>query len=193
MRMFKSKKVLALVVALTALLGTTVTVFAATGTIGYNKVGNQYAVDYIISETTSDGILIQTIERRWIPENRFNPNDPRNPYNSSSPAPSYNTNTNKVQTLRNAGINSRNDLQTYGWNYQWSTTPVETYSSDSKVETNITFQVDSSASADRWKCTFKQVVQFDNGGNPYVKYYMGNQEYSMDSIKRMFEQYGKKR
>ncbi|MBR1801622.1 hypothetical protein IJ768_00095 [Candidatus Saccharibacteria bacterium] len=188
-----SKRVFVAVLALVAVLGISVTVYAAANTTTYSKVGNQYVVDYISNEKTVDGVVVQTIERKWIPENRFNPNDPRNPIGTNTPAPNNNTNGNKVQTLRNAGINSRNDLQTYGWSYQWSTTPVETYSNNDRVETQITFQVDESASADRWKCTFTQIVRFDNAGNPYVKYYIGNQEYSADSIKTMFRQYGKAR
>lgn len=188
------KKVLALVIALVAILGTTVTALAATGQIGVNKVGNQYAVDYITNEYYDDGVLVQIIERKWVPENRYDANNPRRPIpsNSTSPQPSPNTNGDRVQTLRNAGINSRNDLQTYAWSYQWSTTPVETYASNDRLETNITFQVDASASADRWKCTFKQVVTY-SGNNTVVKYYIDNQEYSVDAIKRMFKQYGKAR
>ena len=190
MKMFKSKKFLALAIALVAVLGTAVTAFAASGTINYSKVGDKYVVDYVVSETTVDGVLVQTVERKWIPENRFNANDPRNPKPSdTTPAPS----TDKIQRLRQAGIDSRNDLQTYGWNYQWSTTAIERAASDSELKTDITFQVDESASADRWVCTFTQIVRFDNAGNPYVKYYIGNQEYSVASIKRMFASYGKAR
>ena len=194
--MFKSRRILALVLALVAVLGTSVTVLAATGNIGVNKVGDKYAVDYITNEYyNSEGILVQVIERKWIPENRYNSNDPRNPYpaNGSCPSPTYSTNGDRVQTLRNAGINSRNDLQTYAWSYMWSTTPVETYASNDRLETNITFQVDESASADRWQCTFTQKVTFDGGGHPIVKYYIGNQEYTVSSIKSMFKQYGRAR
>lgn len=187
-------KVLALALAFVAVFGISATVYAATGHVAVQKINNEYCVDVITAETTVDGIFTQTITRKWIPENRYNPNDPATPYSSSgTPAPSQNTNGDKVQTLRNAGINSRNDLQTYAWSYQWSTTPVETYSTDSRLETNITFQVDESASADRWKITFLQVVTFNKKGNTVVKYYVGNQEYSVDSIKRMFAQYGKAR
>ena len=186
MKMFKAKKVLALAIALVAVLGTTVTALAASGTIGYNKVGDQYAVDYIISETTVDGILVQTIERKWIPESRFNPNDPRNPIPTQP-------NQTKVQQLRQAGIDSRNDLQTYAWSYQWSTTSVEKSATDSELRTDITFQVDESASADRWVCTFSQIVKFDNSGKAYVEYYKDGIKYSVASIKRMFAAYGKAR
>lgn len=195
MKMFKSKKVLALALALVAALGVSVTAFAATGSLTWSKNGSNYVVDYVSSEKTVDGIVIQTIERKWIPENRFDSNNPWYPKaaNGTAPAPNPGQNTDKVQTLRNAGINSRNDLQTYAWSYRWSTTPVETYATESRLETNITFQVDESASADRWQCTFTQVVTYDGGGHPIVKYYIGSQEYSVSAIKSMFAQYGKAR
>ena len=189
MKMFKSKKFLALAIALVAILGTTATVYAAAGAINYSKVGDKYVVDYVVTETTVDGIVVQTVERKFIPENRFNVNDPRNPIPSVPTPP----NPTKVQQLRQAGLDSKNDLQTYAWSYQWSTTTIEKSASDTELRTDITFQVDASASADRWVCTFNQVVKFDSSGNPYVKYYIGSQEYSVAAIKRMFAAYGKAR
>ena len=185
-----SKKVLGLVVVMAVLLvGGAITAYAAS-TSQSTKIGDKWVVDTVVSETTVDGVVVQTVERKWIPENRYNPDDPRNPIPTLPTPPNP---TDKVQQLRNAGINSRNDLQTYAWSYQWSTTTKETSATDSRLETSITFQVDESASADRWVCTFNQVVTFDAGGNAIVKYYIGSQEYSMNSIKRMFASYGKAR
>lgn len=192
MKLSLHKKILSLVVVMAVLLvGGAVTAYAAS-TSQSTKVGNTWVVDTVTAETTVDGIVVQTIERKWIPEDRYNSNDPRNPISTTTTTPIPPVDS-KVQQLRNAGINSRNDLQTYGWNYQWSTTTNETYASDSKLETSITFQVDEAASADRWVCTFNQVVTFDAGGNPVVEYYIGSQKYSTNAIKRMFAQYGKAR
>lgn len=190
MKKFAVKKALALVVAIVAVLGLSATVYAAVGNQAVQKIGDKYCVDTVTAEQVIDGVTVQTIERKWIPENRYNPNDPRNPYPSTpSPAP----NTDKVQRLRQAGIDSRNDLQTYAWSYQWSTTSVEKSANDSELRTEITFQVDESVSADRWVCTFVQIVKFDNAGSPYVRYYIGDQKYSVAAIKRMLSSYGKAR
>lgn len=184
-------KVVGLVTMVAVLLvGGAITAYAAIGDQNVSKIGDKYCVDTVTAEAVVDGVLVQTIERKWIPENRYNPNDPRNPIPTVPTPPVDDT---KVQQLRNAGINSRNDLQTYAWNYQWSTTPVEKSASSSELRTEITFQVDASASVDRWKCTFDQVVKFDNAGNPYVEYYIGSQKYSVAAIKRMFVSYGKAR
>lgn len=190
MKKFAVKKALALVVAIVAVLGLSATVYAAVGNQAVQKIGDKYCVDTVTAEQVIDGVTVQTIERKWIPENRYNPNDPRNPY-SSTPSPT--PNTDKVQRLRQAGIDSRNDLQTYAWSYQWSTTSVEKSANDSELRTEITFQVDESVSADRWVCTFVQIVKFDNAGNPYVRYYIGDQKYSVAAIKRMLSSYGKAR
>ena len=193
MKKFAGKWVIAILLTLVAVFGLSMTAYATVGHQEWGPIGDNYYVDTVVSEQWVDGVLVQSVERKWIPKNRFNPNDPRNPYPSNgTPKPSPNTNGNNAQTLRNAAINSRNDLQTYGWSYRWSTTPVETYSANDRIETNITFQVDESASADRWKCTFKQVATWENN-NPVVRYYMDGQEYSADSIKRMFASYGKAR
>jgi hypothetical protein len=184
-----SKKIVGIIVMVAVLLTFgAITAYAAVNDQNVTKIGNQYCVDTVIAETTVDGIVVQTVERKWIPENRYNPNDPRNPIPSVPTPPNS-----AEQTLRQAAIDSRNDLQTYGWSYQWSTTPVETYASSTLLKTSITFQVDASASADRWKCTFEQRVTFDANGNTVVEYYIGNQKYSVDSIKRMFAAYGKAR
>lgn len=193
MKNFKRRRILALVLALIAVLGTTATVYAATGHVSAQKINDEWCVDLITKEETIDGIFTQTIVRKWIPDNRYNPNDPATPYPSNAnPSPNPGQNTDRTQQLRNAGINSRNDLQTYGWSYQWSTTPVETYSTSEKLVTSITFEVDASASADRWRCTFDQIVTW-NGQYPVVRYYIGDTEYTPDSIKTMFRQYGKAR
>lgn len=189
----KGRTALAVLLALVAVLGLSATVYAATGHVAVQKINGEYCVDVITKEETIDGIFTQTVVRKWIPENRYNPNDPATPYPSSGcPAPNPGQNTDRTQALRNAGINSRNDLQTYGWDYQWSTTPVETYATSDKLVTNITFEVDASASADRWRCSFDQVVTW-NGNYPVVRYYIDGQEYTPDSIKTMFRQYGTKR
>ena len=191
--MSKRRKILMALIAMCLIFGASVTAYAAVNSTVWQKCGNQYAVDTITEEKTVDGVVVQTIERKWIPENRFNSNDPRNPLPSGDPVPVPPQPGNKVQQLRQAGIDSRNDLQTYGWSYQWVTTAVESSANDSEVRTDLTFQAEESASADRWVCTFTQVVKFDSGGKPYVRYYMGNQEYSVSSIKKMFAKYGKAR
>jgi len=185
-----SKKVVAVVVmAAVLLVGGAITAYAAVNDQSITKIGDKYCVDTVVSETTVDGVLVQTIERKWIPEKRYDPNNPRNPI-PSVPTPPTDTNE---QKLRQAGIDSRNDLQTYAWSYQWTTTPVETSASSKELRTSITFQVSENVSPDRWVCEFTQVVKFDNSGNPYVEYFKGNQKYSVASIKRMFEKYGRAR
>lgn len=189
----KFHKVLVAVVAMALALGVGATAYAAVNSTTYTKVGDKYAVDTVLSETTVDGIFVQTIERKWIPENRFNKNDPRNPIpcgGSQQPAPST---TDRITQLRNAGNNSLNDLSNYGYSYRWYTNWSETYATDAQVNRSITFQVDESASADRWICTFEQRCTFDSAGHVQVKYYMDGQEYSASSIKSMFKAYGKKR
>ena len=191
--MRKTSKILVLALALIAVLGTTVTAYATTGHVSVQRIDGEWCVDLISKEETIDGIYTQTIIRKWIPDSRYNPDDPANPKPSgTTPSPNPGQNTDRTQQLRNAGINSKNDLQTYGWSYQWSTTPVETYATSEKLVTNITFEVDASASADRWRCSFDQVVTW-NGQYPVVRYYIGDTEYTPDSIKKMFREYGKSR
>ena len=186
------RRALIALLAIVGVLGAAVTAYAAAGSVSANKVGNQYAVDYISQEYfDSDGILVQVIERKWIPESRYDANNPRVPKNSSGQT-NPNQNTDRTQSLRNAAINSKNDLQTYGWSYQWSTTATETYTSSEKLVMSIKFEVDASASADRWTCTFDQVTTW-NGSYPVVRYYIGSTEYTPDSIKTMFRNYGKSR
>ncbi len=189
MKNFKGKKVLILVIAIIAVLGTTITAYAAVGAVSSMKYGNQYIVDQVTNEKYVDGILVQTIERQWIPENRYNPNDQTHPYPSvPTPGPTYD----KTYTLRNAGYNSRFDLQNYASKYAWRTSVVETSASENRVDTNVTFDVDDTSSADRWIITFQQVVTFDKNGSPNIEYYSDGQRYTVSAIKKMFEMYGKK-
>lgn len=182
MKFFKKKGFLALAIALIAVLGTAATVYAAAGDVNYSKVGNSYVVDYVVSETTNDGITIQTIERKWIPENRFNPKDPRNPYPS-------NNETDRTQQLRNAGVNSRKDLQDYASDYQWFYESTETYATSEKVATTLYFETTKTSMGDKWSLTVNQVVNW-NGKYPLVHYYIGDTEYTPNSIKSVFHDYG---
>jgi hypothetical protein len=165
-----------------------ITAYAAVNDQSVTKIGDKYCVDTVISETNANGILVQTVERKWIPENLFNKDDPRNPISSTSQ-----TTTTQVDTLRQAATNSRNDLANYAYSYQWTTTAVETSASATEVVSEVKFQVNESASADRWVCTFTQYAKFDASGNAYVEYYIGSQKYSTNAIKRMFAAYGKAR
>ena len=189
MKILKNRKVLTLVIALVAVLGTSLTAYAAVGAISSMKYGNQYIVDRVTEEKYVDGILVQTIERQWIPENRYNPNDEIHPYPSTpKPAPTCDM----KYTLRNAGYNSRTDLEDYDSKYGWNTSAVETSASDYRVDTDVTFEVDDTSSVDRWTITFQQNVVFDKNGSPIINYYVNGQSYTVNAIKRMFVAYGKK-
>lgn len=168
-----------------------IAVYAAVNDQAIQKVGNQYVVDTVVAEVVSDGVTVQTVERLYIPENQYNPNDPRHPLPSgggTTPVVS-----DKITQLRQATATSISNLQASAYNYQWSTTFNETSASDTAVHYNVTFQVDASVSADRWVCTFDLVTKFDNSGKPYCEYYIGSQKYSVASIQRMFANYGKAR
>jgi hypothetical protein len=166
-----------------------IAVYAAVNSQTITKVGDQYVVDTVVAETTADGITVQSIERKYIPENRYNPNDPRNPLPSgTTPVVS-----DKVTQLRNAAATSLSSLQSSAYSYQWGTTFAEASASDSELHYTVTFQVDASVSADRWVCTFDQVTKFNSSGTPYVEYYIGAQKYSVAAINRMFAKYGRAR
>lgn len=163
-------------------------VYAAVNDQAVNKIGDYYCVDTVTAETTSDGVLVQTLERKWIPISRFNANDPRNPLPIGTVPVS-----DEITKLRTAAANSITDLQSSAYSYQWSTNFAEASATNSELHYTVTFQVDASVSADRWVCTFDQVTKFDRNGNAYAEYYKDGIKYSAAAIKRMFAAYGKAR
>ena len=177
-----------LVALLVALVGPKV--YAAVNDQAVNRVGDYFCVDTVTAETTVDGILVQTLERKWIPANRYNSNDPRNPLPIGTVPVS-----DEITKLRTAAANSITDLQSSAYSYQWSTAFAEASATNTEFHYTVTFQVDGVVSADRWVCSFDQVTRFDRNGNAYVEYYCisDGKKYSVAGIKRMFAAYGKAR
>ncbi len=163
-------------------------VYAAVNDQAVSKIGDYYCVDTVTTETTADGVLVQTIERKWIPVSRYNANDPRNPLPIGTVPVS-----DEITKLRTAAANSISDLQSSAYSYQWSTNFAEASATNSELHYAVTFQVDASVSADRWVCTFDQVTKFDRNGNAYAEYYKDGIKYSTNAIKRMFAAYGRAR
>lgn len=137
------RRIAVLALALVAIIGLPIGVYAA-GNFAVAKIDKYYIVDAVKSETTVDGVRIQQIERRYIPENRYNPNAPNVPYssgtgywdgngnyinNGQNPCyPGYNPNYNpqgnwttwdeqtRTSVLRNVGIASLESVKSYGTN-----------------------------------------------------------------------------
>ena len=163
-------------------------VYAAVNDQAVNKIGDYYCVDTVTAETTADGVLVQTIERKWIPVSRYNANDPRNPLPIGTVPV-----TEEITKLRTAAAASITDLQQSGYAYQWSTAFAEASATNTELHYTVSFQVDETVSADRWLCSFDQVTRFDRNGNAYVEYWKDGVKYSTNSIKRMFATWGKAR
>ena len=187
-------------IALAAVL-VPVSVFAAGG-YSVVKSGQYYIVDTIKAETTIDGVLIQTIERRFVPEGRYNPNNPNVPYSSGNGYWDNNGNyinngnssngkapINRAQTLRSAGVSSLNALNGYSETYGWTHTSRETYSDDSNFKQYVYFRLDNTKKYDYVDIEFTQQVTYDKNWNAIVRYYKNGGDgtaYTEGDLKAMF-------
>ena len=170
------------------------------------KQGSNYIVDVVKSSQVVDGIEIQTIERKIIPENRYNPSNPPVPYNSGSgywdgngnyvypngtTNQNQNASNNNAQVLRNAGLASINALDDYGRNkapQQWDWI-VRSNESCGNSEYRMTcyFKNPNSQNYDYMDITLVCTVTFDGRGGTVVRYYQpGNSTaYKESDIKSM--------
>lgn len=206
----KMKRVLAMVVLALMLAAVLIPVsaYAKTGDRGINKVDGYYAVDTVTNETTVDGILIQTIERRFIPDNRYNPNNPTVPYNSNNgwwdnngswhngnqnwnQNPNNNWNWNngqsRSQTLRNAGQSSLNSIVSYANSRKWKVTTRENYCNDSEFSAYLYCRCDYSSRYDYVDIEFTESTVFDGNGNAITRYYNNGVSYTENDLKSMFD------
>ena len=179
---------------------TTTAAFAAVGDQTVSRSGNDYIVETVLSETTdSNGVKVQNVERKVIPWYLYNPSNPRYPLTPPAPNPTPTPvppvppePSKKVLKLRDFGSSSISDLKSYASEYRWGTTTTETFTSDSKIETEVTFALEDSVSVDNWTAVFVQKVTCKKGKKS-VKFLKDGKEYSVSSIKRMLKKYGVRR
>ena len=185
---------------------TTTAAFAAVGDQTVSRSGNDYVVETVTAESTdANGVKTQIVERKTIPWYLYNPNNPRVPLTPPAP-PTPNPDPKpvppmppepkpsaKVLKLRAAALESFNDLKDYGYLYQWETTTEEDFVDNKKLEAEVTFILSRTANADNLKAIFDQKVTFKKGGKTKVKYFKDGVEYSVQSIKNMLRDWGKRR
>lgn len=179
---------------------TTTAAFAAVGDQTISRSGNDYVVETVTAENTdANGIKTQIVEKKIIPWYLYNPSNPRVPLTPPTPNPDPKPvpptppePSKKVLRLRDLGSGSINELKSYAYDYRWETTTAETFTSDSKIETEVTFTLDDSISVDNWTAVFTQKVTCKKGKKS-VKFLKDGKEYSVASIKRMLKKYGKNR
>lgn len=179
------KKGVRVFIVLTLILALSIPVIAYAESYNQNiwRNGNYVIVDTVTARNTSNGILVETIERKWIPESQYNSENPTQPYNPGQTKGS----------IKDLSKSSLADLQSHAYLYSWTSSVVENEISDSKIVRTVTFMSDESGTADLYSCTFTQVATYDSGGYPIVRYYIGSQDYTVGSIKQMFEKYGRRR
>lgn len=189
--MKKFKKSLVVLLAVVAVVGASLTAYAAVGAQSVSKVGDKYVVETVLTETMDGNTLVQTVEKRWIPEAEYEA-------------------VAKMAQLR-AAIDHALDVDGYVDNrpgtsahaYQWKVTTAETAASNTEVGRKVTFKC--TASSQGWQAEFIAYASFDSKGNPVVKYYLLNNgqiqkdsagnpiAYGAASINQMLEQYGVRR
>ena len=186
-----------LAVALTMLM-VPVGVFAATNW-SVVKSGRYYIVDGVKSETTVDGVLIQTIERRFVPEDRYNPNSPNVPNSSGNGYWDNNGNyidsgrndscnqQNRAQRLKDAGYNSSNAIVNYAKKHNWTYSAHENYSRDNEFSQYLYFRFDNAKNYDYVDIDFTEQVVFDQNGNPFIRYYNKGVAYTEADLRAMFD------
>ena len=132
----------------------------------------------------------------------YNPSNPRYPLTPPAPNPTPNPipptppepkPSAKVLKLRDAAFKSFSDLKDYGYLYQWDATTEEDFVDGKKLEAEVTFSLSRTANADNLKAVFDQKVTFKKGGKTKVKYFKDGVEYSVQSIKNMLRDWGKRR
>ena len=176
---------------------------AAVGDQVITKVGNNYVVETVTMESVdSNGVKTQAIEKLSIPENLYNPSNPRVPFGSSTINnnvidSSSNTNTidgikktlpslsKKTKKLKEKAIRELENLSayasTYGWELSFTESLASDYESDVDVDLNKT----------GWTCHFKQVVRFGKKGKLKVSYEKDGESYTLDSVKSMLKKHGR--
>lgn len=174
---------------------------AAVGDQTITKIGNNYVVETVTMESVdSNGVKTQTVERLSIPENLYNPGNPRVPFGSSNVTTvdsSSNTNTidgmrkflpslsKKAKKLKEKAIRELENLSAYASTYGWELSFTESLASD--------YESDVDVSLDRtgWTCRFKQVVRFGKKGKLKVSYEKDGESYTLDSVKSMLKKHGR--
>lgn len=174
---------------------------AAVGDQTITKIGNNYVVETVTMESVdSNGVKTQTVERLSIPENLYNPGNPRVPFGSSNVTTvdsSSNTNTidgmrkflpslsKKAKKLKEKAIRELENLSayasTYGWELSFAESLASDYESDVDVDLNRT----------GWTCHFKQVVRFGKKNKLKVSYEKDGESYTLDSVKSMLKKHGR--
>lgn len=175
---------------------------AAVGDQIITKVGNNYVVETVTMESTdSNGVKTQAVERLSIPENLYNPGNPRVPFGNSS----INTNTivdsssntidgmkktlpslsKKAKKLKERAIRELENLSAYASTYGWGMSVEESLTSDYESDVNIDFDQPG------WTCHFKQVVRFGKKGKLKVSYEKDGESYTLDSVKSMLKKHGR--
>ncbi|MDO4967528.1 MAG: hypothetical protein Q4E70_02055 [Candidatus Saccharibacteria bacterium] len=198
----KRSTIIAVLLAAVVVIGLPVGVYAA-GNFAVVKQGQYYIVDTVKNEATTDGVLIQTIERRYIPEGRYNPNNPRVPYSSGTGYwdndgnyinngqwnnPNWNS-QNRATQLKNFGYSSATGIMNYGAARGWTYNYRENYSTDSEYSIYIYFRYNNARNYDYVDIAFTAKTVFDNAGNPYTRYYKdgAGTAYTESDIKSMFD------
>lgn len=174
---------------------------AAVGDQTITKIGNNYVVETVTMESVdSNGVKTQTVERLSIPENLYNPGNPRVPFGSSNVTTvdsSSNTNTidgmrkflpslsKKAKKLKEKAIRELENLSAYASTYGWGMSVEESLTSDYESDVNIDFDQPG------WTCHFKQVVRFGKKGKLKVSYEKDGESYTSDSVKSMLKKHGR--
>ena len=174
---------------------------AAVGDQVITKVGNNYVVETVTMESVdSNGVKTQAIEKLSIPENLYNPSNPRVPFGSSTINnnvidSSSNTNTidgikktlpslsKKTKKLKEKAVRELENLSAYASTYGWGMSVEESLTSDYESDVNIDFDQPG------WTCHFRQVVRFGKKGKVTVKYEKDGESYSASSIKSMLKKH----
>lgn len=174
---------------------------AAVGDQIITKIGSSYVVETVTMESVdSNGVKNQTIEKLSIPENIYNPSNPRVPFssiNTNTIDSSSNANTidnmkktlsslpKKAKKLKERAIRELENLSayasTYGWELSFTESLASDYESDVDVDLNRT----------GWTCHFKQVVRFGKKGKLKVSYEKDGESYTLDSVKSMLKKHGR--
>lgn len=174
---------------------------AAVGDQIITKIGSSYVVETVTMESVdSNGVKNQTIEKLSIPENIYNPSNPRVPFgistiNNNVIDSSSNTNTidgikktlpslsKKAKKLKEKAVRELENLSAYASTYGWGMSVEESLTSDYESDVNIDFDQPG------WTCHFKQVVRFGKKGKLKVSYEKDGESYTLDSIKSMLKKH----
>ena len=127
---------------------------AAVGDQIITKIGSSYVVETVTMESVdSNGVKNQTIEKLSIPENIYNPSNPRVPFgistiNNNVIDSSSNTNTidgikktlpslsKKAKKLKEKAVRELENLSAYASTYGWGMSVEESLTSDYEISTS---------------------------------------------------------